>query len=85
MKAITVRNLSPELARYIREEARKQGQSLNRTVISLLEQATGLVRPKKPRRYHDLDKYFGTMTKEDADLLDQSIKEQRQIDPEMWV
>lgn len=84
MKAITVRNLSPELARFIRDEARRQGQSLNRTVIALLEQAAGLVRPTKPRRYHDLDKYIGTMTDEDAEIVMKAVEEQRQIEPEMW-
>jgi hypothetical protein len=84
MKAITLRNLPPELARYIREEAHRKRQSLNRTVISLLEQASGIVRPKAPSRHHDLDKYFGTLSREEADILEQSVQEQRRIDPDLW-
>ena len=49
MGAITVRNLPPELARVIRQKAKKEKASLNRTVISLLEKATGLVKAENGR------------------------------------
>ena len=39
MGAITVRNLPPDLARAIRQKAKRERTSLNRTVISLLEEA----------------------------------------------
>ena len=84
MNAITVRNLPPELARVIRQKAKKEKASLNRTVISLLEKATGLVKPRTEEVYTDLDRFFGCISKEEADELDEAIREQRQIEPEMW-
>jgi len=31
-----------------------------------------------------LDDLFGTMTLEDAQAIEESVAEQRQIDPELW-
>jgi hypothetical protein len=85
MGAITVRNLPPELARAIRQKAKQERTSLNRTVISLLEEATGLGRPaKKVVLHHDLDHLFGCWSKEEYEEFNEALREQRQIDPEMW-
>jgi hypothetical protein len=84
MGAITVRNLPPELARLIRQKAKKEKASLNRTVIGLLEQATGLVKPRTDEVQTDLDRFFGCMSRAEADELDEAIRVQRQIEPEMW-
>jgi hypothetical protein len=84
MSAITVRNLPPELARVIRQKAKRERTSLNRAVISLLEEATGLGKPRTEEVHTDLDRFFGCVSKEEAQELDQAIWEQRQIEPEMW-
>ena len=84
MNAITVRNLPPELARVIRQKAKQERISLNRAVISLLEKATGLGKPRREEVHTDLDRFFGCVSKEEAEELDQAIWEQRQIEPEMW-
>jgi len=84
MSAITVRNLPPELARVIRQKAKKEKTSLNRAVISLLERATALSKPRADEVHTDLDRFFGCVSKEEADELDEAIREQRQIEPEMW-
>jgi DNA-binding ferritin-like protein (Dps family) len=81
---ITVRNLPPKLAKAIREKARKERLSLNRTVIKLLEEATGATKDIRKVVNHDLDRFFGTWTKEEADAFDQALREQRQVEPEMW-
>jgi hypothetical protein len=84
MSAITVRNLPPELARVIRQKAKKEKASLNRTVIRLLEKATGVEKPRTEEVHTDLDRFFGCISKEEADELDEAIREQRQIEAEMW-
>lgn len=84
MNAITVRNLPPELARLIRQKAKREKVSLNRAVIDLLEKATGLGKPRAEEVHTDLDRFFGCLSKEEAEELDQAIWEQRQIEPEMW-
>jgi hypothetical protein len=83
VNAITVRNLPPAVAKAVREKARKEKLSLNKAVVKLLEEATG-AEPKKKVAHHDLDRFFGTWTKEEADAFDRALREQRQIDPEMW-
>ena len=84
MNAITVRNLPPEVAKAVREKARKEKLSLNKAVVRLLEEATGVEKGKKKVVHHDLDRFFGTWTKEEADAFDEAMREHRQIDPEMW-
>lgn len=85
MNAITVRNLPPQVAKAIRQKARQERLSLNKVVIGLLEQATGTAKKPAGRpAHHDLDRFFGTWTREEADAFDRTLREQRQIDPEMW-
>ena len=79
-KPITLRNLPEPVARAVRERAAKYHISLNKAVIQILEQATGSQRPPS----NELDRFFGTWTKEEADEFDRSLAEQRRIDPEMW-
>ena len=84
MSPITVRNLPPKVAKAIREKARKERLSLNKAVIKLLEEATGATQDTRRVLHHDLDRFFGSWTKEEADAFDQALREQRQIEPEMW-
>ncbi len=84
MKAITVRNIPPELATILEKEARASDTSLNKTVIRLLEKATGLLARPGRRRYHDLDDLAGSWTWEEAHEFDRELADQRQIDPELW-
>ena len=84
MSAITLRNLPPKVAKAIREKARKERLSMNKTVIKLLEEATGATLEAKRVVHHDLDRFFGTWTKEEADAFDEALREQRQVEPEMW-
>ncbi len=85
MKAVTLRNIPPELARVVERRSRQTGRSLNRTILEALEESL-LHRSKKKdlRLNHDLDWMFGTWTKEEADKFDKALAEQRTIDPELW-
>ena len=87
MKAITVRNLPPEVAKAIRDKAKKEGLSLNRAVARLLAQATGPREEKgegKPVLHHDLDRFFGVWSKKEADEFDEALRDERRVEPEMW-
>ncbi len=85
MSAITLRNLPPELARAIRQKAKKEGTSLNRAVIRLLEEATGLSGPNRRGILHDdLDALAGSWSREEAVEFDRFLREHRRIDPELW-
>ncbi len=85
MKAITLRNLPPELARVIRRKASEKGTSLNRVVISLLEERVGIRGKKKERPlHHDLDALAGSWTEEEASAFEKTLARQRTIDPDLW-
>ena len=87
MKAITLRNLPPELARTIRQKAEKQGTSINKAVINLLEEGTGIRGNKRNRGkslHHDLDSLAGSWTREEAEEFDKSLASQRTIDLDLW-
>ncbi len=83
MKALTIRRLSPDLARAIEKKARKDGTSLSGAVVAILEEATGVVKKRKVI-HHDLDRFFGTWSAEEAREFDKNLAEQRKIDPELW-
>ena len=83
MNAITVRNLPPAVAKAVREKAKKEKLSLNKAVVKLLEEATGAV-PKGRAIHHDLDHLAGRWSEEEYQQFMAALREQRQIDPEMW-
>ena len=72
MKAITLRNLPPELAKTIRQKAEEQGTSINKAVINLLEEGTGIrgKRNGKKSLHHDLDSLAGSWTRDEAEEFD---------------
>ena len=84
MKAVTLRNLPPELERTIRQRARDRGWSLNRAVTSVLEESLGVQDRTRRARYHDLDELAGSWTKREADEFDRHLAAQRTIDPDAW-
>ena len=86
MKAVTLRNLPPEIAKLVRKEAERQRTSINKAVISLL-QARAEGRKKKQTKttnYDDLDALAGSWTKKEAAEFDKALNSQRSIDPELW-
>lgn len=85
MKAITLRNLPPDLARTIRDKAKTDGTSINKTVINMLRERMRRGAGVSNRtRYHDLDSLAGSWTKRQAAEFDRHLKSQRTIDHELW-
>lgn len=77
-KQITVRGVPPELARRLRAVSRERGESLNATVIYLLEKATGIdERKKRLQRY-------ATWTAADLEEFERVQRAQRTIDERLW-
>ncbi len=80
---ISLRNLPPEVEKAIVETSEREGISLNKATIRLLEQS--IHEPgKKPRLNHDFDKFFGTWTAAEADEFDAALAEMRKVDPIDW-
>jgi hypothetical protein len=86
MKAITLRNLPPELAEAVRKEAERKRTSVNKAVISLLERKAEGHKKKtsQKRQYDDLDALAGTWTRKEAVEFDKALAAQRTVDPELW-
>jgi hypothetical protein len=81
--AITVRNLPPAVAKAVKDKARRERLSLNQAIVRLLEEATG-EKPGKKVVHHDLDHLAGRWSEEEYQQFLDALREQRQIDPEMW-
>jgi len=86
MKAITLRNLPPEIEKAVRKEADRRRTSINKAVITLLEgKAEGRKkRQGRAKEYDDLDALAGSWTKKEAAEFDKALTAQRLIDPELW-
>ena len=77
-KQITVRNVSPELGRRLHRLSRERGESLNATVLRILEEAAGL-----DARRRALARYT-TWTSEDLCEFESALRAQREIDERLW-
>jgi hypothetical protein len=78
IKQITLRGPRAELARRLKEISIERGESLNQTVLSLLEHAVGL--DDRSARLHR----YMTAEKSETAELDAAIAAQRTIDPRDW-
>ena len=80
MKAITLRNIPPDLAEALKREKRRRGQSLNRTAIDLLKQSLGVGAP----RSNGLANLAGGWSDERVRDFERVLVPFGEIDPEMW-
>jgi hypothetical protein len=76
---ISLRNLPPEVEKAIAETSEREGISLNRATIRLLEASL-----HKPAKNSDFDEFFGVWSKEEADVFDKAVSQMRQVDPADW-
>lgn len=84
MKAITLRNLPPELTRIIRQKADEQHASINKVVFSLLGKSAGVRGEKREMvLHHDLDALAGMWSREEAIAFNRTPARQRAIDEDV--
>jgi len=76
---ISLRNLSPEVESAIIDVSRREGISLNKATLRLLESSL-----HKSSVNTDFEEFFGSWPASDADALDASLRSMRQIDPADW-
>ena len=85
LNVVTLRNLPSPLVRIIRQKAQERRTSINKTVVSLLEETLIGRRKKKDTPVnHDLDHLAGSWTEDEAAEFERSLAAQRIIDPELW-
>ncbi len=80
MAQYTIRNVPESVDRRLREEARRQGKSLNQIAVDVLRRGLGL--SEEVPRYDDLDDLAGTWVADPA--VDRALEEQDRIEPELW-
>jgi hypothetical protein len=82
---LTIRGLDPRLQDKIRELARREGISLNKAAVRLLERGAGIDRQEDSDRIgHSLDHLIGTWSQREADAFLDAIQTCEQIDPDLW-
>ncbi|MFA5183880.1 MAG: hypothetical protein WC405_21460 [Syntrophales bacterium] len=85
MKALTIRNIPPDVAREIKKRSDESGLSASGTIIELVREALGLKKAKKAAVVHkDLDFLIGAGTKEEISEMKEGLAGQRRVDPEDW-
>ncbi|MCD4739536.1 MAG: type II toxin-antitoxin system HicB family antitoxin [Anaerolineae bacterium] len=86
MTQLTVRSVDESLHATLKREARQRGMSVNRYVVQVLSEVTGLSANQVfSQEYHDLDYLAGTWTPEQAGEFARFLDEQRQVDEGLWV
>ena len=76
----TLRGIPASVDSALRQRARREGKSLNRTAVDLLAEGLGV--SGEPVRHDDLDDLIGTW--EDDPDFDKAIMEMDKVDPHLW-
>lgn len=85
MKAITVRNIPPEVVRAIAARSQERGTSASRTIVKILEEYFGSrTNGQTDPLHHDLDELAGAWPADEAAAFEDSLREQRAIEPDSW-
>jgi hypothetical protein len=76
---ISLRNLPPEVEKAILETSHREGISLNKATLRLLQASL-----RKPTINTDFDEFIGTWSDAEADAFDAALAEMRKVDPIDW-
>ena len=84
MKSITIHGLEDPLDSIIRQRAKRNKTSLNKTIKQLLAEALGLKPELNENHREDFLDLFGVWSKADMIEFTNNIKDFERIDPEDW-
>jgi hypothetical protein len=76
---ISLRKLSPHVEKAILETSRREGISLNKATLRLLEAAL-----HKPAVNSDFEEFCGTWSSAEAEAFDAALAQIRQVDAADW-
>ena len=82
MKTMTIRSVPPELAEALEAEKRRRGLSLNRTVLSLMQEALGVSNSR--RRSNGLRRLSGSWNEDEFRRFETNVAAFGKIDPDLW-
>ena len=84
MGAITIRGIDNEIAKALKERAKKEDTSINSIVLRIVREALGLEKKKRTVIYTDLDHLAGTWDKKDYAEFQRKIADFETIDKNIW-
>lgn len=86
MTQLTVRGFDKELARRLRETARRHGVSLNRAALHLLRKGAGLEEPAGRSNVvgGSLDHLAGTWSETEEQEFQRAVGVFEEVDRELW-
>jgi hypothetical protein len=86
LKQLTVRGVSVELHRAVKEEARRRGLSINRYVLYILHDAVGMGDEHRHAdvEFHDMDHLAGTWSPQEYEEFERHLTMQRGLDEDLW-
>ena len=76
---ISLRNLPPAIQSAITETSRREGISLNKATIRILEGSL-----RKPARNEEFDEFLGQWPTGEAETFDTALRAMRRIEPSDW-
>lgn len=77
----TIRQVPEEVDRKLREQAVREGASLNYIALDALASSAGV--KDSPVEFHDLDVLAGTWVEDNA--FDEAMKAFERVDEDLWV
>lgn len=83
MSQFTIRNLPEHVEAALRSRAREQGESLSETIGRILEREFGYS-GSDAQRHRDLSSFAGVWTDEEANAVEETSREARRVDAEVW-
>ena len=84
MGAITIRGIDNEIAKALKERAKKEDASINSIVLRIVREALGLEKKRRTIIYTDLDHLAGTWDKKDYAEFQRKIADFEIIDKNIW-
>jgi hypothetical protein len=84
MKSLSLRGIHDDLSENLKKISQKEGISLNKTVLKLLEDSVGIKRKKRLNIYRDLDELAGTWGKKDEKEFKDKMHFFEMIDKDVW-
>ena len=84
MGAITIRGIDNEIAKVLKEKAKKEGTSINTNLLKTIRAALGLEKKKRAIVYDDLDYLAGTWNEKDYLEFQKKIADFEVVDEKMW-
>lgn len=84
MKSITISGLDDVLDKRLREKAKRQGLSLNKTIKELLAKSLELNRKKRKDNREEFMELFGVWSENDLKEFNSAVSEFNQVDPGDW-